>query len=49
VTGALQLDVGSQTFLLSTGDSAWFDASAAHSYNNPTPATTHFTMVVLGP
>jgi transcriptional regulator with XRE-family HTH domain len=48
-TGTLRLDVGVQTFLLSAGDSAWFDASAAHRYHNPARATTQFTMVVLEP
>ena len=46
-TGRLQLDVGAETFLLATGDSAWFEADEAHAYRNPTRSTMHFTLAVL--
>ena len=48
-TGTLQLDVGDETFTLAAGDSAWFEATDAHAYRNPTHSTTHFTLVVLEP
>jgi transcriptional regulator with XRE-family HTH domain len=48
-TGALQLDVGGESFNLAGGDSAWFEATDAHAYRNPTRSTTHFTLVVFGP
>jgi transcriptional regulator with XRE-family HTH domain len=47
--GTLQLDVGADTFTLTDGDSAWFEASDAHAYRNPTRSTTDFTLVYLGP
>ena len=43
--GTLDLDVGRETFSLSAGDSAWFDAATAHAYRNPTRLTTRFIMV----
>jgi transcriptional regulator with XRE-family HTH domain len=48
-TGTLQLDVGGESFTLTSGDSAWFDATDAHAYRNPSRSTTHFTLVVLEP
>jgi transcriptional regulator with XRE-family HTH domain len=48
-SGRLQLDVGSQTFLLAPGDSAWFEADAAHAYRNRTRSTIHFTLAVAEP
>jgi transcriptional regulator with XRE-family HTH domain len=48
-TGTLQLDVGGESFTLTTGDSAWFDATDAHAYRNPTRSSTHFTLAVFGP
>jgi transcriptional regulator with XRE-family HTH domain len=48
-TGTLQLDVGSERFTLTDGDSAWFDADDAHAYRNPTRSTTDFTLAVLEP
>lgn len=48
-TGILELDVGRETFTLDAGDSAWFEATEAHAYRNPTRSTTHFTLVVLEP
>jgi transcriptional regulator with XRE-family HTH domain len=47
--GTLQLDVGGESFTLTSGDSAWFEAAVAHAYRNPTRSTTHFTLVVLEP
>jgi transcriptional regulator with XRE-family HTH domain len=48
-TGTLQLDVGGESFTLIAGDSAWFDATHAHAYRNPTRSSTHFTLAVFGP
>jgi quercetin dioxygenase-like cupin family protein len=48
-TGTLHLDVGRETFTLNAGDSAWFQATEAHAYRNPTGARTHFILVFLGP
>jgi transcriptional regulator with XRE-family HTH domain len=48
-TGTLQLDVGGESFTLTSGDSAWFDATDAHAYRNPTRSSTHFTLAVFGP
>jgi transcriptional regulator with XRE-family HTH domain len=48
-TGTLQLDVGGESFTLTSGDSAWFEATDAHAYRNPMRSTTHFTLVVLEP
>jgi transcriptional regulator with XRE-family HTH domain len=48
-TGTLQLDVGGESFSLTTGDSAWFDATDAHAYRNPTRSSTNFTLAVFGP
>jgi transcriptional regulator with XRE-family HTH domain len=47
--GTLQLDVAGESFTLTSGDSAWFEAAVAHAYRNPTRSTTHFTLVVLEP
>jgi transcriptional regulator with XRE-family HTH domain len=47
--GTLDLDVGRETFSLSAGDSAWFDAATAHAYRNPTRSTTRFIMVFSTP
>ncbi len=48
-TGTLHLDVGRETFTLNAGDSAWFEATEAHAYRNPTGSRTHFILVFLGP
>jgi transcriptional regulator with XRE-family HTH domain len=48
-TGTLQLDVGGESFTLSSGDSGWFEATEAHAYRNPTRSTTHFTLAVFAP
>jgi len=48
-TGTLQLDVGGESFTLTRGDSAWFEATDEHAYRNPTRSTTHFTLVFFGP
>jgi transcriptional regulator with XRE-family HTH domain len=48
-TGTLQLDVGGESFTLGSGDSAWFEATDAHAYRNPTRSTTRFTLTVFGP
>jgi transcriptional regulator with XRE-family HTH domain len=48
-TGTLHLDVGRETFTLNAGDSAWFQATEAHAYRNPTGSRTHFILVFLGP
>jgi transcriptional regulator with XRE-family HTH domain len=47
--GALQLDVGGETFNLGSGDSVWFEATEAHAYRNPARSTTHFTLAVFAP
>jgi transcriptional regulator with XRE-family HTH domain len=47
--GTLQLDVGVESFTLSAEDSAWFEATEAHAYRNPTRSTTHFTLAVFEP
>jgi transcriptional regulator with XRE-family HTH domain len=47
--GILDLDVGRETISLSAGDSAWFDAAAAHAYRNPRRSTTRFIMVFSTP
>jgi transcriptional regulator with XRE-family HTH domain len=47
--GILDLDVGRETFSLSAGDSAWFDAATAHAYRNQTRSTTRFIMVFSTP
>ena len=47
--GTLQLDVAGESFTLNSGDSAWFEATEAHAYRNPTRSTTHFTLAVFGP
>jgi transcriptional regulator with XRE-family HTH domain len=47
--GTLDLDVGRETFSLSAGDSAWFDAATAHAYRNPRRSTTRFIMVFSTP
>ncbi len=48
-TGTLQLDVGGESFTLADGDSAWFEATQAHAYRNPTRSTTSFSLVVFAP
>jgi transcriptional regulator with XRE-family HTH domain len=48
-TGTLQLDVGGESFTLTSGDSAWFDATHTHAYRNPTRSATDFTLAVFGP
>jgi quercetin dioxygenase-like cupin family protein len=47
--GTLQLDVEDESFSLSDGDSAWFEADVAHAYRNPSASTTDFTLAFLGP
>jgi transcriptional regulator with XRE-family HTH domain len=47
--GSLQLDVGPESFTLGAGDSAWFEATEAHAYRNPTRSTTQFTLLVFEP
>jgi transcriptional regulator with XRE-family HTH domain len=46
-SGRLQLDVGSETFILGTGDSAWFAADVDHAYRNRTRSASQFTLAVL--
>jgi transcriptional regulator with XRE-family HTH domain len=48
-TGTLQLDVGGESFTISSGDSGWFEATEAHAYRNPTRSTTRFTLAVFAP
>jgi transcriptional regulator with XRE-family HTH domain len=48
-TGTLQLDVGGESFTLSSGDSGWFEATEAHAYRNLTRSTTRFTLAVFAP
>jgi transcriptional regulator with XRE-family HTH domain len=48
-TGTLHLDLGGDNFALTSGDSAWFEATDAHAYRNPTRSTTEFTLAVFEP
>src|SRR6266508_96108 len=48
-TGTLHRDVGRETFTRNARDSAWFEATEAHAYRNPTGSRTHFILVFLGP
>lgn len=48
-TGTPQLDVGVESFTLADGYRAWFEATEAHAYRNPTGSTTRFSLVVFGP
>jgi len=48
-TGTLQLNVGTDTFTVNTGDNAWFEGTQAHAYRNPTSSTTHFTLAIFEP
>jgi transcriptional regulator with XRE-family HTH domain len=48
-TGTLQLDVRGESFTLTSGDSAWFEATDAHAYRNPTRATARFILVFFEP
>jgi transcriptional regulator with XRE-family HTH domain len=47
--GTLRLDVGAESLTLADGDSAWFEATEAHAYRNPTRSTTRFSLGVFGP
>jgi transcriptional regulator with XRE-family HTH domain len=48
-TGTVALDVGHRHVEVPAGDSAWFDATSAHTYANPGKITATFTLVVLEP
>ena len=48
-TGNIALDVGDHHVEISTGDSAWFDATWPHAYTNPGATAATFTLVVLEP
>lgn len=48
-TGTISLEVNDQHLAITTGDSAWFDATHPHAYNNPGTTASTFTLVVLEP
>lgn len=48
-SGIVALQVGHHRVDVPAGDSAWFDATLAHSYANLEASTATFTLVVLEP
>jgi transcriptional regulator with XRE-family HTH domain len=48
-TGTIRLEVGDHHVEVSAGDSAWFDATHPHAYDNPGATAANFTLVVLDP
>jgi DNA-binding XRE family transcriptional regulator/quercetin dioxygenase-like cupin family protein len=48
-TGTVALDVRDHRVEVTTGDSAWFDATWPHAYANSGAAAATFTLVVLEP
>ncbi len=48
-TGTIRLEVGDHHVEVPAGDSAWFDATHPHAYDNPGTTATSFTLVVLEP
>jgi transcriptional regulator with XRE-family HTH domain len=48
-TGTVRLEVGDDQVDVAAGDSAWFDATHPHAYDNPGTTTAGFTLVVLEP
>jgi transcriptional regulator with XRE-family HTH domain len=48
-TGTIRLEVADHHVEISAGDSAWFDATHPHAYDNPGATAASFTLVVLDP
>jgi transcriptional regulator with XRE-family HTH domain len=48
-TGTITLEVGDDHVEVPAGDSAWFDATHPHAYDNPGATAASFTLVVLEP
>ena len=48
-TGTVALDVGDDQVEVPAGDSAWFDATFPHAYDNASASAATFTLVVLEP
>ena len=48
-TGTIRLEVGDHHVEVLTGDSAWFDATHPHAYENPEATPVTFTLAVLEP
>jgi transcriptional regulator with XRE-family HTH domain len=48
-TGTIRLEVGDYHVEVPAGDSAWFDATHPHAYDNPGATAASFTLVVLEP
>jgi transcriptional regulator with XRE-family HTH domain len=48
-TGAIRLEVGDDHVEVPAGDSAWFDATHPHAYDNPGATAACFTLAVLEP
>jgi transcriptional regulator with XRE-family HTH domain len=48
-TGTITLEVGDRHVEVPAGDSAWFDATHPHAYENPGTGAASFTLVVLEP
>lgn len=49
LSGRLTLTVGDESVTLTDGDAVWFAAVAAHSYANPGPSPTRFSLAVFEP
>jgi len=47
--GTVRLEVGDHHLEIPTGDSAWFDATHPHAYENPAATAASFTLAVLEP
>jgi transcriptional regulator with XRE-family HTH domain len=47
--GTVRLEVGDDRVDVAAGDSAWFDATHPHAYDNPGTTVAGFTLVVLEP
>jgi transcriptional regulator with XRE-family HTH domain len=48
-TGTIRLEVSDHHVEIPAGDSAWFDATHQHAYDNPGATAATFTLVVLEP
>ena len=48
-TGTVRLEVADHHVEVRAGDSAWFDATRPHAYDNPGAEAAGFTLVVLEP
>lgn len=48
-TGTIRLEVSDYHVEVPAGDSAWFDATHPHAYDNPGATAANFTLVVLEP